>query len=584
MGGNSANSLAPGFRFHPTDEELVRYYLKRKVSGKSFRFDPISIVDVYKSEPWDLPCKSKLKSRDLEWYFFSILDKKYVNGSKTNRATERGYWKTTGKDRPVHHNSRIVGMKKTLVYHSGRAPRGIRTNWVMHEYKLTDEELEKAGIAQNAFVLCRIFQKSGTGPKNGEQYGAPFVEEEWEDDEVILLPGEEAVTNEVVLDDGAYFEANDLEQSTEVGITLESDHIHLNFFHGETSNCAGHSQVYTEEEQKPMIGTDETSELHNDNLVVPEQYVMEAKLEKHEYVAEPNYNRFPVDSNYYLDELHKDAIDNPQAGDGSFLETNDLMNPIEADSSGFDMLEEYLTFFDAEDDISQYLNFDSYPNTDNENFVSDQATPFAQKPLDEQIECNSMESKHDVGAHVNNDASSSKKNLEVSKVEPDIKYPFLKHASHILGSIPAPPAFASEFPPKDTALRLRSAGQSSNSVHITAGMVKIRDVTFDGMDWAFGKTGDDSFILASGLSEAGANSSGLVPLSGLLPGKTAFMVSHGLVFLMFFWVVILSVSLKIGSFMYTEVNSCLPSITFLQEALYHQVDHKQRHPDKKKLH
>lgn len=84
----------------------------------------------------------------MEWYFFSGLDKKYGNSSRTNRATERGYWKTTGKDRPVHYRKKLVGMKKTLVYHSGRAPRGERSNWVMHEYRLVDEELEKAGIVQ----------------------------------------------------------------------------------------------------------------------------------------------------------------------------------------------------------------------------------------------------------------------------------------------------------------------------------------------------------------------------------------------------------------------------------------------------
>ena len=47
-------ALAPGFRFHPTDEELVIYYLKRKVSNKPFRFNAISEVDIYKNEPWEL--------------------------------------------------------------------------------------------------------------------------------------------------------------------------------------------------------------------------------------------------------------------------------------------------------------------------------------------------------------------------------------------------------------------------------------------------------------------------------------------------------------------------------------------------
>lgn len=53
--GSVTTSLAPGFRFHPTDEELVRYYLKRKVCNKPFKFDAISVTDIYKSEPWDLP-------------------------------------------------------------------------------------------------------------------------------------------------------------------------------------------------------------------------------------------------------------------------------------------------------------------------------------------------------------------------------------------------------------------------------------------------------------------------------------------------------------------------------------------------
>ncbi|KAG2723415.1 hypothetical protein I3760_02G169800 [Carya illinoinensis] len=168
----AATALAPGYRFHPTDEELVIYYLKRKVDSKPFRINAISEVDIYKSEPWDLAEKSGLKTRDQEWYFFSALDKKYGNGARMNRATSEGYWKATGKDRVVHHGSRKVGLKKTLVFHSGRAPGGTRTNWVMHEYRLADEELKKTQDThsineaplranevprdpQNALVVCK---------------------------------------------------------------------------------------------------------------------------------------------------------------------------------------------------------------------------------------------------------------------------------------------------------------------------------------------------------------------------------------------------------------------------------------------
>ncbi|KAI3505048.1 hypothetical protein L1887_26914 [Cichorium endivia] len=181
-------SFPLGFRFHPTDEELVTYYLRRKLCGKPFQSEMVPEVDVYKSEPWELADHTSSKYRDLEWYFISPLDKKYATSSRLNRATLRGYWKETGKIREVRHNSEKIGQKKSLIFHSGRPPKGKRTDWVMHEYKLMDRELETTGVAQDALVLCKIYQKTGLGPPSGGHY-APFFDEEWDEEDALLVPG-----------------------------------------------------------------------------------------------------------------------------------------------------------------------------------------------------------------------------------------------------------------------------------------------------------------------------------------------------------------------------------------------------------
>ncbi|KAF8116324.1 hypothetical protein N665_0019s0006 [Sinapis alba] len=174
---------APGFRFHPTDEELVVYYLKRKICGRKLRINAIGVVDVYKVDPTELPGLSELKSGDRQWFFFTPRNRKYPNAARSSRGTATGYWKATGKDRVIVYNSRSVGLKKTLVFYRGRAPNGERTDWVMHEYTMDEEELGRCKNAKEYYALYKLYKKSGAGPKNGEEYGAPFQEEEWVDDD-----------------------------------------------------------------------------------------------------------------------------------------------------------------------------------------------------------------------------------------------------------------------------------------------------------------------------------------------------------------------------------------------------------------
>ncbi|GMH05620.1 hypothetical protein Nepgr_007460 [Nepenthes gracilis] len=162
---SSETHLPPGFRFHPTDEELITYYLLKKVLDSSFTGRAIAEVDLNKCEPWELPEKAKMGEK--EWYFFSLRDRKYPTGLRTNRATEAGYWKATGKDREIYSSKTcsLVGMKKTLVFYRGRAPKGEKSNWVMHEYRLEGKFAYHylSRSSKDEWVISRVFQKSGTG-------------------------------------------------------------------------------------------------------------------------------------------------------------------------------------------------------------------------------------------------------------------------------------------------------------------------------------------------------------------------------------------------------------------------------------
>ncbi|KAK9045833.1 hypothetical protein V6N11_051738 [Hibiscus sabdariffa] len=165
---NGQSQVPPGFRFHPTEEELLHYYLRKKVAYEKIDLDVIQEVDLNKLEPWDIQDKCRIGSTPQnDWYFFSHKDKKYPTGTRTNRATAAGFWKATGRDKIIYSGFKRIGLRKTLVFYKGRAPHGQKSDWIMHEYRLDDNTCHDSNgsnpigesVGEDGWVVCRVFRK-----------------------------------------------------------------------------------------------------------------------------------------------------------------------------------------------------------------------------------------------------------------------------------------------------------------------------------------------------------------------------------------------------------------------------------------
>ncbi|KAJ8754739.1 hypothetical protein K2173_012128 [Erythroxylum novogranatense] len=163
----------PGFRFYPTEEELVSFYLRNKLEAIRDDLNQlidriIPTLDIYEFNPWELPQFSgEVRNRDPEqWFFFIPRQESEAKGGRPRRQTSTGYWKATGSPAHVFSNNQIIGMKRTMVFYMGRAPSGQKTEWKMNEYKLImrGEASPSAAAAhtmlRQEFSLCRVYKNS----------------------------------------------------------------------------------------------------------------------------------------------------------------------------------------------------------------------------------------------------------------------------------------------------------------------------------------------------------------------------------------------------------------------------------------
>ncbi|CAL9165856.1 unnamed protein product [Musa hybrid cultivar] len=141
-------------------------------------------VDLNRCEPWDLPIW-RSKSLSFPWgnsnvctgfqrcerkkrYFFRRRNRRYPTGMRTNGATGAGFWKATGKDKEVFRGRGVlVGMKKTLVFYRGRAPKGEKTNWVMHDSAASFSSMNHQAVFYTQVVAPQSSSYSLSGSYSG---------------------------------------------------------------------------------------------------------------------------------------------------------------------------------------------------------------------------------------------------------------------------------------------------------------------------------------------------------------------------------------------------------------------------------
>ncbi|CAH9134950.1 unnamed protein product [Cuscuta epithymum] len=169
------NEIPVGYRFVPTDEELVVHYLKNKILGRPLPRNRILTCNIYESHPQIL-FRMYGTIRESACYFFTTREKMNANGSRPKRKAVNGYWRASGRDEPVRSskNNQVVGSKRTLNYFEGTHQlkgrnKGMKTNWMMHEYISTHHPNSiphpsnpSSKMKLDDYVLVKIYQKAGT--------------------------------------------------------------------------------------------------------------------------------------------------------------------------------------------------------------------------------------------------------------------------------------------------------------------------------------------------------------------------------------------------------------------------------------
>ncbi|RWR79368.1 NAC domain-containing protein 18-like protein [Cinnamomum micranthum f. kanehirae] len=157
-----------GYRFCPTDEELIHYLLLKNY-GLELPSNQIKECNVYAFNPDQLPQDFNYALGN-ELYFFTTRERKYFNGSRPSRTAGDGFWKATSVEQVIKglDDTSIIGYKKKLVFYYKENNHNQKTDWQMHEYRIekTDGSAGRESMKMDGFVICRIYKRKTKASKS----------------------------------------------------------------------------------------------------------------------------------------------------------------------------------------------------------------------------------------------------------------------------------------------------------------------------------------------------------------------------------------------------------------------------------
>lgn len=171
--------LPAGVKFDPSDQEILEH-LEAKALSDRRKLHPlidefIPTIDgengICYTHPEKLPGVSK--GGQIR-HFFHRPSKAYTTGTRKRRKVHTDAdggetrWHKTGKTRPVLTGGMVKGYKKILVLYTnyGRQRKPEKTNWVMHQYHLGEDEEERDGelVVSKVFYQTQPRQCNATTP------------------------------------------------------------------------------------------------------------------------------------------------------------------------------------------------------------------------------------------------------------------------------------------------------------------------------------------------------------------------------------------------------------------------------------